>query len=89
MALPYKKSMIRTALSTFKTLAMFSTKPHTTTSLSHASLHGTLLGAQYERDGVAVTQYRGVKYATVARRFAKPVRADGLVGKVVDCQEFG
>ena len=68
---------------------MSSTKPHTSTSLRHPSLGGTLLGVQYERDGVAVTQFRGVRYAAVARRFARPRRVEGLNGGVGDCREYG
>ncbi|MCJ1377450.1 hypothetical protein MMC17_000545 [Xylographa soralifera] len=48
------------AISTSK-LAMSSTKPQTGPSLRHPSLDGTLLGVQYERDGVSVTQFRGVR----------------------------
>ncbi|MCJ1412146.1 hypothetical protein MMC19_006238 [Ptychographa xylographoides] len=68
---------------------MFTTTPQTTTSLPHRSLNGTLLGVQYTKNDVSLTQYRGVRYATVAKRFAPPLRVDDLGGVVVGCREFG
>ncbi|MCJ1430857.1 hypothetical protein MMC27_000207 [Xylographa pallens] len=94
MPLPHNPNPLSKALSRFLTTFhpranMFSTKPHPSTPLRHPSLGGTLLGVQYERDGVAVTQFRGVRYAAVARRFARPRRVEGLQGGVGDCREYG
>ncbi|MCJ1400551.1 hypothetical protein MMC11_003757 [Xylographa trunciseda] len=75
-----------TAAAAAVAVAMFSTAPHTSASLAHPSLRGTLLGVQYEREGVPVTQFRGVRYAAVGARFARPVGVGlgGLGGKVED-----
>ena len=46
--------------------------PNSTVSLSHPSLDASLTGVKIVRDGIEVNQYRGLQYARIARRFAKP-----------------
>ncbi|MCJ1282400.1 hypothetical protein MMC26_001723 [Xylographa opegraphella] len=57
---------------------MYSTSAHSSASPP---------GVRYERDGVRLTQFRGVRYAAVARRFARPRLVRGWEGG--DWREFG
>ena len=69
----------------------------TDVGLAHSSLDASITGVKIVRDGVEVHQYRGLQYARIARRFAKPemVGAGDAAARnedgreVVDGREFG
>ena len=60
---------------------MSSTHSPPSVSIQHPCLGATLLGVRYEREGVALAQFRGVKYATVTRRWGRPEGVRGLEGR--------
>lgn len=41
-------------------------------SLSHNSLDATIIGVKIVKDGTEVIQFRGLQYARIERRFARP-----------------
>ena len=59
------------------------------TQLHHTRLNATFTGITRNCADVPVSQYRGIKYASIPRRFEAAQSVDDFRGGVVDATEFG
>lgn len=55
----------------------------------HPTLNATLIGLQNRTHGVDIKHYRGIKYASIAKRFGESQLAENWDGLDLDCTRFG
>ncbi|KAL5340270.1 Alpha/Beta hydrolase protein [Aspergillus crustosus] len=55
----------------------------------HEALHATFTGIETESEGIAVHNFRGIKYASIPGRFERAQPVTGFEGKEVDSSKFG
>ena len=68
-------------------------------TISHETLNAVLTGVKVIKNGIETVQYRGLQYARIERRFARPelvnvgetaqTNAHGGTRRSVDCTNFG
>jgi hypothetical protein len=58
--------------------------------LNHSSLHALLEGTEELcPNGIRLSHFRGIPYATIPRRFVKAQLVDDWQGEKLECSRFG